>query len=76
MGLGKRGLPVSLHIMGPPGHDAQVLDTALKIEQLLDWKQPSFSVEDIASGGYTHSPSRLDTAGPLAAGISPYIPVV
>jgi Asp-tRNA(Asn)/Glu-tRNA(Gln) amidotransferase A subunit family amidase len=76
MGLGKRGLPVSLHIMGPPGHDAQVLDTALNIEQLLDWKQPSFSVEDIASGGYTHSPSRLDTAGPLAAGISPYIPVV
>lgn len=53
MGLGIQGLPVSMQIMGPPGHDQQVLDAALRIEQLLEWKQPSFSVQDIAAGGYT-----------------------
>jgi Asp-tRNA(Asn)/Glu-tRNA(Gln) amidotransferase A subunit family amidase len=55
MGFGVEGLPVSLHIMGPPGHDNEVLDAASIIEQLLEWKQPGFSVEEMAIGGYSRS---------------------
>ncbi len=63
MGFGVEGLPVSLHIMGPPGHDNEVLDTALIIEELLEWKQPSFSVEDMAMGGYSPANTPLNTEG-------------
>jgi len=67
MGFGVEGLPVSLHIMGPPGYDNEVLDTALIIEELLEWKQPSFSVEDMAMGGYSRANTPLNTEGLLAS---------
>ena len=42
MGIGNRGLPVSLQIMGPPGHDLEVLNVAHKIEELINWQHPEF----------------------------------
>ncbi len=65
MGFGIEGLPLSLHIMGPPGHDNEVLDAALVIEHLLEWKQPGFSVEDITLGGYSRANASLNIAGNL-----------
>jgi Asp-tRNA(Asn)/Glu-tRNA(Gln) amidotransferase A subunit family amidase len=42
MGIGDEGLPLSLHIMGPPGHDMEVLNVAQKIEELINWQNPKF----------------------------------
>ena len=70
MGLGAYGLPVSMQIMGPPGHDEQVLNAALQIEQLLEWTQPSFSLQDIAAGGYTNNPGPANS-DPAVHGTEP-----
>ena len=37
-GFGADGLPVSVQVMGPLGHDAIVLDVAEHIEALVDWQ--------------------------------------
>ncbi|MDH3375521.1 MAG: hypothetical protein OEQ39_00950 [Gammaproteobacteria bacterium] len=42
MGIGDEGLPLSLQIMGPPGHDTEVLRIAQQIEKLINWQQPKF----------------------------------
>jgi len=52
MGIGDEGLPLSLQVMGPPGHDAEVLIAAQAIEELLGWQQPEFGAEHYASTAY------------------------
>ena len=42
MGIGGEGLPLSLPIMGPPGHDMEGLKVAQRIEQLINWQNPKF----------------------------------
>ena len=45
MGIGDEGLPISMQIMGLPGHDLEVLNTAEKIEHILQWHYPSFDAD-------------------------------
>ncbi len=50
MGLGKEGLPISLQIIGAPGHDLEVLDVAEQIEKLIGWGNqiaPDFNHDEI-----------------------------
>jgi Asp-tRNA(Asn)/Glu-tRNA(Gln) amidotransferase A subunit family amidase len=42
MCIGDEGVPLSLHIMGPPGHDMEVLYVAQKIEELINCQNPKF----------------------------------
>ncbi len=57
MGIGDEGLPLSLQIIGPPGHDAEVLSAAQAIEPLLAWQQPEFDLEHFA--GTTFPPGAF-----------------
>ena len=45
MGIGDEGLPLSLQIIGAPGNDAEVLEVALMIEDLIQWQTPVFSAD-------------------------------
>ncbi len=50
MGLGKNGLPVSLQVLGAPGHDLEVLNVAECIEKLIGWGSqiaPDFNRDEI-----------------------------
>lgn len=52
MGFGQSGLPVGLQIMGRPGHDLEVLETAEAIEKLIGWQYqtaPGYGTEAEAS---------------------------
>jgi len=40
IGLGNEKLPISIHVAGPLGADAQVLNIAERIESLIDWQHP------------------------------------
>ncbi len=70
MGTGDEGLPVSLQIMGPPGHDVEVLSTARQIEQLLNWQHPEFTLDHYApetTWGEPLSPTHTEfQPGPVA----------
>ena len=46
IGIGDQGLPISLQIVGPPGHDSEVLSAAEKIEQLVGWQYPQFNINN------------------------------
>ena len=56
MGINDAGLPLGLQIIGPPNHDFEVLQAAHIIEQILEWQQPEFGVENYAS-----TPNRVHT---------------
>ena len=43
MGVGDNGLPLGLQVMGPPGSEWEVLQTASKIESLIGFVQPEFA---------------------------------